>query len=504
MSMPLWVVALVTGFGFTVTYAAIPLAKQWAQRFGLVAPPGGRRNHAQDTPLTGGFSLFLPLAVVFLAFCALTLAGILPVVKPGLKRMLATFLGTTWILVLGTVDDRVALGWREKLLGQFLGGLILVLGGHTVAVATIPWLGLVHFGWFGIPFILLAVIVITNAINLIDGLDGLAGGICFFAALTSAITALVKGDLFTATISFTLSGSLLGFLRFNFPPASIFLGDGGSMMLGFLLGTLAVSSAAAFPGQRLGTSIMILVPFLPLGIPLFEVALSVIRRWLTGQAIFLGDGNHLHHRLIGKIKNARLTVAIFYFFSASLCILTLLMVLEVKSLLLRLLSALITLVLMLAVTWSLRLYGDRGLFLTLRNRPHFKFLGAFLRFMRIRLTRASSLEELLALLDCGVRDLGFDSVAVAYEGQILRQWINPNPAHPGNSRLAREYPCTDWGLKITWVQPLHDDAAYNEYLALTWHRFLAGFQKALAPYRPELPAVKNCLLRLAQNDVGSG
>ncbi|MEW6658415.1 MAG: MraY family glycosyltransferase [Thermodesulfobacteriota bacterium] len=486
MNMPLGVAAFLLVFGFGVTYAIIPRAKKWGRSWGLVAPPGGRRHHPQDTPLTGGVALFIPLMVSFLAFFGLALAGKLSMLRPEWPRMLSLFLGTTWILILGTIDDRLMLGWKPKLAGQFLAGLILVLGGHTVSVATIPWVGPVYFGWYGIPFFLCAVVTITNAINLIDGLDGLAGGICFFAALTSAVIASVKGDFFTATLSFTLAGSLLGFLRFNFPPASIFLGDGGSMMLGFLLGTLAISSTAFFPGQRLGTSIMILAPFLPLGIPLFEVALSVLRRWLTGQALFLGDGNHLHHRLLSKIKAARPTVAIFYFFSASLCALTLLMVLEVQTPVLRFFAGFLTLVLMLAVTWSLRLYGERGLFLTLRNRPYFKFLGEFLRFMKLRIGRARSVADLLGLLESGVRDLEFDRVEVVYQGRILRRWTNPQPVHPDSPRLVFEESLAAWDLGIKWARPVHGDEDYNEYLHLTWRRFLGAIKAALPPQDPGL------------------
>jgi UDP-GlcNAc:undecaprenyl-phosphate GlcNAc-1-phosphate transferase len=486
MNMPLGVAALLLVFGFAVTYAAIPPARKWGRRWGLVAPPGGRRHHPQDTPLTGGWALFLPLTAAFFAFFGLVLTGKLSMLRPEWPRMLSLFLGTTWILILGTIDDRLMLGWRQKLGGQFLGGLILVLGGHTVSVANIPWVGPVHFGWFGIPFLLIAVITITNAINLIDGLDGLAGGICFFAALTSAVIASVKGDFFTATLGFTLAGGLLGFLRFNFPPASIFLGDGGSMMLGFLLGTLAISSTAFFPGQRLGTSIMILVPFLPLGIPLFEVALSVLRRWLTGQALFLGDGNHLHHRLLGKIKAARPTVAIFYFFSASLCALTLLMVLEIHSPVLRFFTGFLTLVLMLAVTWSLRLYGERGLFLTLRHRPHFKFLGEFLRFMKLRIGRGRSAADLLALLESGVRDLEFDHIEIVYQGQVFKKWTNPQPVHADSPRLTAAESLAAWDLQIRWTRPLHGDEDYNEYLQLTWHRFLNAIKAALPPQDPGL------------------
>jgi len=491
MSLPWWAVILLLVFGFTATWAAIPWAQKWAPQYGLVAPPGGRRNHAQDTPLTGGWALFLPLAVTFLFLFALAVGGKLKIPRADWLRMLSLFLGTTWILILGTIDDRVIISWKRKLLGQVLGGVIVIVGGHSISVVTIPWVGPVDFGWYGLPFFLLAVITITNAINLIDGLDGLAGGICFFAALTSAVIALVKRDPVTAILGFTLSGSLLGFLRFNFPPATIFLGDGGSMMLGFLLGTQAVSSAAFFPGQRLGTSIMILAPFLPLGIPLFEVALSVARRWLSGQAIFMGDGNHLHHRLLGKFKAARPTVAIFYFFTASLCTLTLLMVLEVRSPLIRLCTALLTLVLMLAVTWSLRLYGDRSLFLTLRNRPHFKFLGEFLRFMKMRVSRAKSGADLLGLLESGVRDLDFDRVEVVHKGRAVRKWINPQPVHPESPRLASEESFNGWDLKISWAQPLHGDDGYNEYLLLTWRRFLAAVKAGLPPHAPELSAWAN-------------
>jgi hypothetical protein len=236
---------------------------------------------------------------------------------------------------------------------------------------------------------------------------------------------------------------------------------------------------AFFPGQRLGTSIMILAPFLPLGIPLFEVALSILRRWVTGQALFLGDGNHLHHRLMGKIKAARPTVAIFYFFSASLCALTLLMVLEVHSLPLRFLTGFLTLVLMLAFAWSLRLYGDRGLSLTLRNRPHFKFLGEFLRFMKMRAGRAKSAEDLLDLLEAGVRDLDFDRVEIIHKGMAVRQWVNPQPSHPQSPRLSSEESFNGWDLQIKWSQPLHGDDGYNEYLLLTWHRFLTAIKASL-------------------------
>jgi UDP-GlcNAc:undecaprenyl-phosphate GlcNAc-1-phosphate transferase len=480
------VAVLLTAFGFTTTCILVPWLRKAALKHGLVAAPGGRRNHARETPLLGGLAIYPPFAVVFVSFFALLWAGQLSLHQPTMLKMLSLFVATTWLLILGTLDDRKDLGWRKKLLGQILGALVLVACGHTIASATLPFVGPVEFGWYGIPLFIILVIVITNAINLIDGMDGLASGICFFAALTSSLIGLAKGDLFTAVIGFTLSGSLLGFLMFNFPPASIFLGDGGSMMLGFLLGTLATSSAAMYPGQRFGTTMMILVPFLPFGIPLFEVALSVSRRWIRGQAIFLGDGDHLHHRLVSKMKNPRLTIAVFYLFSAALCGLTLFLVFGVSSQALRLLATAIAMLVFAGAIASIRLYRLDRLLTTIQNRRHFKFLGTFLPYMKNRLRRARSMHELIELLQTGVRDLGFDYVEVAHEGSVLEKWTNPRPPHPENPRICSEQIFHEYVLSVRWARPVHNDETYNEYLMLTWYRFLMAFRSEIENHRSEL------------------
>ena len=363
--------------------------------------------------------------------------------------------------------------------------------------ATLPFIGPVEFGWYGIPLFVLAVIAITNAINLIDGMDGLAGGICFFAALTSAVIGLAKGDFFTATIGFTIVGSLLGFLMFNLPPASIFMGDGGSMMMGFLLGTLATSFAAISPGQRLGTSVMIVAPFLPFGIPLFEVALSIVRRLVRGQAVFLGDGDHLHNRLRGKIEDPKLAVGVFYFFSAALCALTLFSVLGRDSTLAQFVGAAIALVILGGIIGSIRLYNVRELALTIRNRPHFKFLGGCLRFMKRRMRRAESLHELLALLETGVRDLHFDKVEVLSDGDVLFRWVSSRLVHPGNRRVYSEESLSDGRIIVKWWQPFHDDETYNEYLMLTWYRLLVAMRREIAHQELQFfPAPKNNVIEL--------
>jgi UDP-GlcNAc:undecaprenyl-phosphate GlcNAc-1-phosphate transferase len=464
--------AALMAFGVVITFISVPILKEFALKHSVVSRPGGRRTHNEPVPLLGGVAIFLPVGLVFLGLIGLWLSGTLRFERPDLIQMVTLFLGVTFILVLGTVDDVTPVRWWKKLLGQVSAAGILAIGGHSINVATLPFFGVTDFGWTGIPLFMIAVVAVTNAINLVDGIDGLAGGICFFAALTSGILGLAKGDLFAATIGFTVSGSLLGFLFYNFPPASIFMGDGGSMMIGFLLGALATSSAAVSPGQRLGTSAMILIPFLPFGIPLFEVILSVVRRWLRGQAIFLGDGDHLHYRVTGVIKNPRLTVGIFYLFTTLLCALTLFLVLRLNSDLVRLLMVVMALVVFAGLIASIRLYRVESLFITLRNRPHFTFLGSYLWFMKHKVIRAGSLGELIALLESGVTDLSLDCVEVRYDEHVLRRWNCADPVHPGNERISEEVQFDGGRLVVKWQRPEHEDQAYNEYLRLTWHRFL--------------------------------
>jgi len=469
----LWVMGLLFVFGFVTTVLIVPVFKGLAHTFGFVSTPGIRKTHTQPTPMLGGITIFVPFCLIFTCFFVLSLTDRLSPYHADKLQMLSLFLGSTWIMLLGTLDDRVPLGWRKKLLGQIVGTLILVLGGHTIATATLPLFGPVDFGLLGIPLFMIAVIAITNAINLIDGIDGLAGGICFFAALTSGIIGLSNGDLFPATISFTISGSLLGFLMYNFPPASMFLGDGGSMLIGFLLGTLAMSAQAIAPGQRLGTSVMILVPFLPFGIPLFEVGLSIVRRWFRGQAVFLGDGDHLHYRVRDKTENPRLTVAIFYLFSATFCALTLFLVLRLESEIVRFLIVIASIVLFGGVIASIGLYRVANFSTTLRNRRHFRYLGSYLSSMRRKIEKAQSIDDLIDLLESGVSDLNFDTVEVFYDGRTVKKWSNPRKVHPYATRTDSEASLGGGRLSVKWQRPIHHEEPYNEYLRMTWSRFLA-------------------------------
>lgn len=466
-------------FGFLSTFLGIPFLQSFAIRYRILSYPGGRRNHDNPTPLLGGIAIYIPFAVVFcMAYFVMIEGGHLSSHLEA-RYMLSLFLGTTLIHIIGTFDDVSSLGWKKKLAGQLCAVGILLLGGHTVAIATVPFVGPVDFGWSGNFIFILSILAITNGINLIDGLDGLAGGICFFAAVTSAIIGLFKGDIVTALVACTISGSVLGFLRYNFPPASIYMGDGGSLMLGFLLGTLATSSAAISPGQRSGTMGMILIPFLPFGIALLDVILAVLRRWVTGRRIFLADSDHLHHRLMERFGKPRQVAIILYSFSALLSAMTLALVLGPRSDFTVTFIALSGAVLLAVVVAVLRLYRVETISQTLENRPHVQFLSSYHAFMSKRISRAQSSDELLSLLESGVRDLGCDSVEVFYGPHVIKHWLNPQKAHIEAPRLEGEKNLAGMRFHVRWVFPTHDSESYQKYLVLTWHRVVNQLEHRL-------------------------
>jgi UDP-GlcNAc:undecaprenyl-phosphate GlcNAc-1-phosphate transferase len=480
MDYNLGLLLLVLLVGLVVTGESMPLFVGLSHKLDILAYPGGRKLHKKPTPLLGGVAIYLPFAICLLFLVSLVLSDRLQLKQPSLSQMISLLIGATWILCLGVLDDKFGLGWKRKLGGQLLGVVILVAGGHSIEIATVPFLGPVKFGWLGPIVFGVAVLVITNAINLIDGLDGLAGGICFFAAITSGMIGYCKGDWFTAVVAFSISGALLGFLRHNFPPASIYMGDGGSLLLGFVLGTLATSGAALQPGQRSGTLGVLLVPFLPFGIALLDVALSIGRRLLSGKKIFWADSDHLHHRLMEKFRYPRRVVVILYAFSALLSAVTLCLALgQPQHPLISGFIYLSSLVVLVVVVMMLRLYRNESIVQTLENRPHFKYLCFFHSFMGRRIRRAKSFLELVSLLERGVKDLNFDLVEVYQHGRLLDCWTNPWRSHPDKRPIVDEKYMEQFDLHIKWVIPSHDSSSYQKSLEVTWFRFLNHIERRM-------------------------
>ncbi|MHB8204833.1 MAG: glycosyltransferase family 4 protein, partial [Desulfomonilaceae bacterium] len=393
MDLQIQYLALLASLGFIITYLLVPLTRRLAFSYDFVARPGVRKIHKDPIPALGGLAIFAPQLLLFVLFVYLVTAGSISIARTETAKFVSLFIGSLWILILGIIDDRVNLGWKKKLLGQIVGVAILLIGGNTIGSVHIPFYGPMDFGPLGYPLFGFVVLLVTNAINLIDGMDGLAGGVCLFAAITCGVFAIYRSDLLVASIAFTITGSLVAFLRFNFPPASIFMGDSGSLSLGFILSVLATSNIVKAPGQRYATLTTMFALLLPFAVALMDVCLAIARRWISGRKIFLPDSDHIHHKFIELFKRPRLVVGIFYIFSMLFCALTLLITILPESRASSIVGAIIILTLLVTMTVVLKLYRIDTLANVLRNRPDFKFLSEFNSYMELRVQRTKCADE---------------------------------------------------------------------------------------------------------------
>jgi len=274
---------------FLVAMGLTPWVRSKAVNWGAVDFPNQRKVHRGVMPRLGGLAIylaFIPVALVSLSFKT-------PVI--GLA------LGATVILLLGLLDDTRGLSPRVKLAGQTLAALAVIPFGVSVDFITNPFNNeILYLGQFAIPLTVFWLVAVTNAVNLIDGLDGLAGGVSCIASLTMAAVAFtqfkifgVPGQLEIMTLSLILAASILGYLKYNFYPASIFLGDSGSMLLGFSLGVISVMGLT-----KSATAISVIIPVVVMGIPLMDTTFAIVRRFMENRPIFQPDREHLHHQLL--------------------------------------------------------------------------------------------------------------------------------------------------------------------------------------------------------------
>ena len=206
------------------------------------------------------------------------------------------FLGGLAIALLGLYDDLRGAGARLKFAVQFAVALALYGAGFQVELLANPFGEPFALGSLALPFTLLWMVGLINAINLIDGLDGLAGGVAFIGVGTNFVLAVARGDVLLALFMSALAGAVLGFLVFNFNPASIFMGDTGSMFLGFVLAVVSIKTSS-----KAGTAVAMLVPIIAMGVPIMDTLLAVIRRSVLGRPLFSADRDHIHHRLMSRV-----------------------------------------------------------------------------------------------------------------------------------------------------------------------------------------------------------
>ena len=284
-----------------VAYFITPQVKQLAIRAGAMDAPDARKVHKTPVPRMGGLAIYCGFVLAVLSSLYVS------------REILGLLLGGTMILAVGVIDDLRQLPARTKLLGQILAAVVLVLFDIRIEWLTNPFGDMIYLDVFAIPLTILWVVALTNTVNLIDGLDGLAAGVSTIAAVTIFMVALAQNFWTVAILTAALAGSALGFLQHNFNPAKIFMGDTGSMFLGYTLAAVSVLGTV-----KSAATIALVVPIVALGLPIMDTAFAIIRRYMSGRPIFKPDKGHLHHRLLALGLSQKQAVLLMYVISGCL------------------------------------------------------------------------------------------------------------------------------------------------------------------------------------------
>ncbi|NOY27251.1 MAG: undecaprenyl/decaprenyl-phosphate alpha-N-acetylglucosaminyl 1-phosphate transferase [Oligoflexia bacterium] len=284
-----------------------PLARDFAVARGAVdAGTEERKVHSVPTPRVGGIAIAVAFAVpVFgLFFWDNDISKVYLADAPQLIGLAG---GALVMVLLGLVDDLRGVRPRTKLLVEVLVATGAYFLGYSIAKIATPFGAPIELGWLSYPVTVLWIVGIVNAINLIDGLDGLATGIALFTVAILFVLGVVHHNIIVSTTAIALAGALVGFLRYNFNPASIFMGDSGSLFLGYALAVTAISGSS-----KSSTVVSLLIPLLAMGVPVMDTLLAIIRRFLAGRHLFEADRGHVHHRLLDRGLSQRQAVLVLY------------------------------------------------------------------------------------------------------------------------------------------------------------------------------------------------
>ena len=301
-------VALALLAALVISFLMTPVVKTFAYKVGAVdVPKDARRMHKIPIPRLGGLAIFIGFMV-----SVLVLGNV-----RGNGQMQSILLGSVIIVVLGVVDDIMALPAMLKFVVQIAAALIPALNGVVIQAFSNPNIFSDSLYWvlgpLSVPFTVLWIVAITNAVNLIDGLDGLANGVSAISATTMLVIALLASEAEVAIVMAALVGACVGFMPYNLNPAKMFMGDTGATFLGYILATMSIQGLFKFYAV-----ISFAVPFLILGLPIFDTAFAFIRRIAHGQSPMHADRGHIHHRLIDMGLNQKQAVATLYVISAML------------------------------------------------------------------------------------------------------------------------------------------------------------------------------------------
>ena len=284
-----------------VAYFVTPHVKNLAIKIGAVDAPDARKVHTKPMARMGGLAIYAAFVIAVLASMYVS------------REIMGILVGGTVILIVGIIDDLKPLPPRVKLLGQIVAATVLVMFDIRIEWLTNPFGDMLYVDYFAIPLTIIWVVSLTNTVNLIDGLDGLAAGVSTIASLTILLVALQQNFVSVAILTAALAGSALGFLQHNFNPAKIFMGDTGSMFLGYMLAAISLLGAV-----KSAATIALIVPIVALGLPILDTAFAIIRRYMSGKPIFKPDKGHLHHRLLEMGLTQKQAVLLMYVISGCL------------------------------------------------------------------------------------------------------------------------------------------------------------------------------------------
>jgi UDP-GlcNAc:undecaprenyl-phosphate/decaprenyl-phosphate GlcNAc-1-phosphate transferase len=280
---------------FIISILITPLIKKLAISIGATDKPNQRKVHQSTMPRLGGLAIFISFIIGML------------ILQPLNPAFIPIIIGSSIIVITGICDDLFELSAKYKLIGQLAAAFIVVfLGDLQVLFINLPFGGHLEFGYLSIPFTIIWIVGITNAINLIDGLDGLAAGVSSIALITISGMALIQGNLFVVAIGTIVLMGTLGFLFYNFHPASIFMGDTGALFLGFIISVLSLL------GYKNVTFISFIIPVIILGVPISDTFFAIMRRLINNQPLSEPDKSHLHHCLLRLGYTHRQTVLMIY------------------------------------------------------------------------------------------------------------------------------------------------------------------------------------------------
>lgn len=286
---------------FVITLVVTPLVRRFAIRIGAVDKPDARKVHHGAIPRLGGLAIFIGYITTVLYYV------------PHDSTLFGLLLGTIILVIVGIWDDVKNIEAKTKLMGQIIAAAVLCSYGIRVDFIELPWIGMIFLKYWSVPLTIFWIVGFTNIVNLIDGLDGLAAGISFIACVALAVMSMNLGQWEQAFIAMSLAGAAVGFLRYNFNPAKIFMGDTGSMLLGFTLAAVSVMGT-----MKTAASIAMVVPAIVLGLPILDTLFAIVRRKISGRPIFKPDKGHVHHRLLAQGLTQKQAVLLMYAVTAFL------------------------------------------------------------------------------------------------------------------------------------------------------------------------------------------